>query len=190
MADQIDFQSLSFGIRRMGWIRFWIQVVLGTISGGILVFSYLGGSGKNILDASGLTMGLNITALSFFILFYSLWHGWLIVKTGRALKSSVRPSRGETSRLFKRGVFGDLIGMVFSVIGYQALAGALTVQAATTYSGFFGGGMMSTRTNQTVTMPITSLEMLSMLANTQVLMAHFLGLIISLLLIQKIYRTK
>jgi hypothetical protein len=37
--------------------------------------------------------------------------------------------------------------------------------------------------------PITSLEMLSVLSNTQVLFAHVIGLIFSLLLLQRIYRT-
>ena len=32
MADRLDFQQLSFGVRRMGWIRFWIQVVLGIVA--------------------------------------------------------------------------------------------------------------------------------------------------------------
>ena len=36
MADRLDFQKLSFGVRRMGWIRFWIQVVLGIV---VWVFS-------------------------------------------------------------------------------------------------------------------------------------------------------
>jgi len=36
---------------------------------------------------------------------------------------------------------------------------------------------------------ITSLEMLSVLSNTQVLFAHLIGLMFSLWLLQRIYRT-
>ena len=36
---------------------------------------------------------------------------------------------------------------------------------------------------------ITSLEMLSVLSNTQVLFAHLIGLLFSLWLLQRIYRT-
>ena len=188
MADQIDFRLLSLGMRRMGWIRFWIQTTLGVISAGILLFYNVGGNvGKGSLKAAGLSSGLSITTLSFFILIYSLWQGWLIVQKGRALNSSVRPTRGETSRLLKRGVLIDLIGLVFSVIGYQALAGALTVQAASQVSGFFGSPMVGS-SNVMPTFPITSIEMLSVLSNTQVLMAHLIGLIFSLWLLQRIYR--
>ena len=191
MADQLDFQLLSLGMRRMGWIRFWIQTALGIISAGILLFYNVGGNlGKGSLKAAGLSSGLSITTLSFFILLYSLWQGWLIVQKGRALNSPVRPSRGETSRMLKRGVIVDLLGLVFSVIGYQALAGALTVQAASQVSGFFGGPLMSANSaNVMPTFPITSIEMLSVLSNTQILMAHLIGLIFSLWLLQRIYRT-
>ena len=44
MADRLDFQQLSFGVRRMGWIRFWIQVVLGIVVVGVLLFNNIGGS--------------------------------------------------------------------------------------------------------------------------------------------------
>ena len=37
---------------------------------------------------------------------------------------------------------------------------------------------------------ITSLEMLSVLSNTQVLFAHLIGLLFSLWLLQRIYRTR
>ena len=187
MADQLDFQSLSFGLRRMAWIRFWMQTVLGIVSAGILIFYNVGGNlGKGSLKAAGLGSGLSITTFSFFILLYSLWHGWLIVLKGRALNTPARPSRGEPSRLLKRGVLIDVLGVVFAVIGYQALAGALTIQAATQVQGFMAFGAART---QPVSFPITSIEMVSLLSNTQVLMAHVIGLIVSLLLLQRIYRT-
>ena len=39
MPDRFDFQMLSAGLRRMGWIRFWIQVVLGVVVLGVLLFT-------------------------------------------------------------------------------------------------------------------------------------------------------
>ena len=188
MADQLDFQLLSLGLRRMGWIRFWIQLTLGIVAAGVLIFYNIGGSlARNSQKAMGLGPGLSITTLAFFVLLYSLFQGWLIVKKGRALNSSARPSRGETSRLLKRGVIVDLLGLVFSLVGYQALAGALTVQASMQVPGFFGASMGPSRALPSL--PITSIEMLSVLSNTQIMMAHVIGLIFSLWLLQRIYRT-
>ena len=80
MADRLDFQQLSFGLKRMGWIRFWIQVVLGVVVVGVLIFNNIGGSlARNAERAVGLGPGLSLTTLSFLVLLYSLWQGWLIV---------------------------------------------------------------------------------------------------------------
>ena len=186
MADQFDFQLLSLGMRRMGWIRFWTQTVLGVVVVGVLLFNNIGSSlARNSERALGLGPGLSLTTLAFFLLLYSLWQGWLIVRTGRAIDSSARPSRGETSRLLKRGLFADLLGLVLASVGYQSLAGALFVQASMQAPGISIGAGMRSMENY----PITSLEMLSVLSNTQVLFAHLIGLIFSLWLLQRIYRT-
>ncbi len=185
MADQLDFQLLSLGMRRMGWVRFWIQVVLGIVVVGVLLFNNIGSSlARNSERALGLGPGLSLTTLAFLFLLYSLWHGWLIVRTGRSLASTARPSRGETSRLLKRGLIVDLLGLVFSSVGYQSLAGALFVQASMQAPGISIGAGIRSMENY----PITSLEMLSVLSNTQVLFAHVIGVIFSLWLLQRIYR--
>ncbi len=186
MADQLDFQLLSLGMRRMGWVRFWIQTILGVVVIGVLLFNNVGSSlARNSGKALGLGPGLSLTTLAFFLLLYSLWQGWLIVKAGRAIGSPARPSRGETSRLLKRGLIADLLGLIFSSIGYQSLAGALFVQASMQAPGISIGAGMRAMENY----PITSLEMLSVLSNTQVLFAHLIGLIFSLWLLQRIFRS-
>ncbi len=185
MQGQLDFQLLSLGMRRIGWIRFWAQTVLGVVVIGLLLFSNVGSMG-NSEKALGLSPGLSLTTLAFLLLLYSLWHCWLIVRTGRAINSPVRPTRGETGKLLKRGLIIDLVGLVFSVIGYQALAGALFVQASMQAQGIALGATLRGMNNY----PITSLEMLSVLSNTQVLFAHTIGLTLSLWLLQRIYRVK
>ena len=185
MADRLDFQLLSAGLRRMGWIRFWIQVFLGAVVLGVLLFTAIGGSlTRNADRAVGLGPGISLTTLAFFVLLYSLWQGWVIVRNGRALSSEARPSRGETSRLIKRGLFADLLGLVLASVGYQALVGPLFIQAANQTQGLAVIGRGSAEN-----LPITSLEILSVLSNTQVLFAHLIGLLFSLWLLQRIYRT-
>ena len=185
MADQRDFQLLSLGMRRIGWLRFWIQTILGVVVVGVLLFNNVGSSlARNSERALGLGPGLSLTTLAFILLLFSLWQSWLIVNTGRALGSEARPSRGETSRLLKRGLIVDLVGLVCSSVGYQSLAGALFVQASMQAPGISIGAGMRAMENY----PITSLEMLSVLSNTQVLFAHLIGLVFSLWLLQRIFR--
>ena len=118
MSDKIDFQSLSFGMRRIGWIRFWVQSILGVVVAAVLLFSNVVNNSEGQL---GLAPGLSLTSISLILLLFSLWQGWLIVRTGRAISSNARPSRGQTSKLIKRGLVVDLLGTLFGLIGYQAL---------------------------------------------------------------------
>ena len=185
MADRLDFQLLALGLRRTAWIRFWIQTALGVVVVGVLMFNNIGGSlSRNADRAVGLSPGLSLTTLSFFVLLFSLWQGWLIVRTGRAIDSAARPSRGEVARLIKRGLLADLLGLTFATIGYQALAGSLFVQASMQTPGIAIGGR-----GMADNLAITSLEMLSVLSNTQVLFAHLIGVLFSLWLLQRVYRT-
>ena len=186
MADRLDLQLLSLGLRRTAWIRFWIQTALGIVVMGVLAFNNVGGSlSRNADRALGLSPGLSLTTLSFLVLLFSLWQGWLVVRLGRALGSPARPSRGEASRLIKRGLIADLLGLVFAAVGYQSLAGALFVQASQQTPGIAIGGS-GLREN----LAITSLEMLSVLSNTQVLFAHLIGLLFSLWFLQRIFRAR
>ncbi|MCP9775123.1 DUF3611 family protein [Cyanobium sp. HWJ4-Hawea] len=191
MADRLDLQLISAALRRMGWIRFWIQVVLSVVVVGVLVFNNIGGRmAANSSRALGLGPGISLTTLSFFVLLWCLWQGWLMIKCGRALDSAARPSKGETARLIKRGLIADLVGLTLAVVGYQSLAGSLFVQASQQVPGFFGAQIQGAAGGRgsVVGLPITSIEMFSVLGNTQVLFAHLLGLVISLWLLQRIYR--
>lgn len=177
----------------MGWVRFWTQLCLGVVVVGVLIFNNIGGQfAANSSRALGLGPGLSLTTLSFLLLLWCLWQGWLVVLCGRALASPAHPSKGETARLIKRGLLADLIGLTLAAVGYQALAGSLFVQASQQVPGFFGAQMQGTAGTggRVVGLPITSIEMLSVLSNTQVLFAHLLGLIISLWLLQRVYRPR
>jgi hypothetical protein len=191
MADAIELQHIGSSLRRMGWIRFWIQLVLGVVVVGVLVFNNIGGRlVANSQRALGLGPGISLTTLAFLILLWGIWHSWLVVRCGRALASPVKPSKGETSRLVKRGLLGDLLGLTLAAIGYQSLAGSLFVQASQQVPGFFGAQIQGTggAGSRVVGLPITSIEMFSVLGNTQVLFAHLLGLIITLWLLQRVHR--
>ncbi|MCP9891896.1 DUF3611 family protein [Cyanobium sp. Aljojuca 7D2] len=192
MADRLDLQLIAAALRRMGWVRFWAQVVLGVVVVGVQLFNNIGGRlAANSSRAMGLGPGISLTTLAFLLLLWCIWQSWLVVRCGRALASPVHPSKGETARLIKRGVLADLVGITLAVLGYQSLAGSLFVQASQQVPGFFGAQIQSApgTAGRLVGLPITSIEMLSVLGNTQVLFAHLIGLWISLWMLQRIYRS-
>lgn len=189
MVDPLELQRISAALRRMAWLRFWIQLALGIVVVGVLLFNNIGGRvAANAQRAVGLGPGLSFTTLSFLLLAWSLWQGWLVIRCGRALASPVRPSRGETSRLIKRSLLVDLAGLTIAAVGYQALAGSLFLQASMQAPGLFGPMAYQGSQGPISTYPITSIEMLSVLSNTQVLFAHLIGLGFTLWLLQRIHR--
>jgi hypothetical protein len=191
MADRLDLQLIAGALRRLGWLRFWIQVTLAVVVVGVLLFNNVGARfSANSARALGLGPGISLTTLAFLLLLWGIWQSGLLIRCGRALASPVRPSRGETARLIKRGLLADLGGLTLAVVGYQAMAGSLFVQASQQVPGFFGAQIQQApgSAGRVVGLPITSIEMLSVLGNTQVLFAHLIGLWISLWLLQRIYR--
>jgi hypothetical protein len=78
-------------------------------------------------------------------------------------------ARGETARLIKRGLLADLVGLTLAVhVATESLAGSLFVQASMQAGFAFGGGDDHAGRPRNHC-PITSLEMLSVLGNTQVI---------------------
>jgi len=165
--------------------------VLGVVVVGVLMFNNIGGRlVANSARALGLGPGISLTTLAFLLLLWCIWQSWLVIRCGRALASPVHPSKGETVALLKRGVLADLVGLTLAVVGYQSLAGSLFVQASQQVPGFFGAQVQQApgTAGRLLGLPITSIEMLSVLGNTQVLFAHLIGLWISLWLLQRVHR--
>ena len=175
MSDKIDFQSLSFGMRRIGWMRFWIQAILGVVVTAVLIFSNFVSDSEGQLS---LSTGLSLTSISLILLLFSIWQSWLIIRTGRAIGSNARPSRGQTSKLIKRGLLNDLLGILFGLIGNQTLIGVLFLQSTSEKN------VIGINSNYDV----TGLEIFSVLSNSQVIFAHFLGISFSLWLLRRIYK--
>ena len=187
MVDRLDLQRISLALRRLSWGQFWIQLSLAVVVLVVLLLTYNGGLAAAAERSLG--PGLALTTLALLALLFSLWQCWLVVRCGRALDSAgARPSRGETSRLLRRGILVSLLGLVLGSVGYQALAGSLFVQASLQAPGFFGGPVgTGVGAGGLVNYPITSIEMLSVLSNTQVLTGHLVGLIIGLWLLRRVH---
>ena len=63
---------------------FWVQSILGVVVAAVLLFSNVVNNSEGQL---GLAPGLSLTTISLILLLFSLWQGWLIVRTGRAIAS-------------------------------------------------------------------------------------------------------
>ncbi|MFZ4805362.1 MAG: DUF3611 family protein [Synechococcus lacustris] len=184
MGDRLDLQRIAAAFRTMGWIAFWSQLSMAVVCGGVLTFNSIGNDlMRNRERAIGLGPGLSLTTLALLLLAWSIWQDWGLIKLSRGLASAsaARPSKGETAARLKRHILASLSGVTLAAVGYQALAGSLTFQASMQQPGVVGAVGMGNNA-------ITSLEMFSVLANTQALTGHLIGLWICLWLNQRIQR--
>ena len=66
MVNKMDFQLLSFGMRRIGWIRFWLQSILSVVVAAVLLFSnFVSNDSEGQLS---LAPGLSLTSISLILL--------------------------------------------------------------------------------------------------------------------------
>ena len=182
MADRLELQRIASAFRVVGWGAFWSQLTLALVSAGVLAFNSIGSELVSNRDkAIGLGPGLSLTTLALLILAWGVWQDWGLVRISRSLASgsSSIPSKAETRAQVKRHLLASLVGITFAAIGYQALSGSLTFQAATQQQG-----AVATNANSA----ITAIEMFSVMANTQALTGHLIGLWVSLWLLQRLAR--
>ncbi len=66
------------------------SVHFSVVVAAVLLFSNVVNNSERQL---GLAPGLSLTTISLILLLFSLWQGWLIVRTGRAIASNADPQR-------------------------------------------------------------------------------------------------
>jgi len=198
MANRSESLSLPPAIRRVavalrftGWISFWVQLVLGVISAIVLLFagSNLGASTPNPLNPStpaaanpGTGAGLLFAVLGLLGLFVGAYWAFRYTRLSRQLKTpdaQVRPRRGDAVQTLRVGLMINLVGMLLTILGGQAIAGSLVLKSFEQGFAIFSGNPLRF---------ITPLDLFVVQANANTLMAHFVGLIATLWLIRCVNR--
>ena len=89
-------RRIAGSFRLVGWISFWIQVVLGVVAGGILLFaSATFGARSGDTSNPGTGTGLILASLGLIAVFVSAFWSFRYAQLGRRLRSrdaSKRPS--------------------------------------------------------------------------------------------------
>jgi hypothetical protein len=191
MRDKSDSQSppsalqqIAVTFRLAGWIGFWIQLVLGVVSTLVLllfsIFSQRGGSPSN---NPGTGFGIFLAVCGLITLGAGIYCAFRYTRIGNQLQSSNpnnRPRKSETIQVLRLGLMVNLVGMLLTLLGAQAIVGTLVArsispQAQTTQ--LFDPNRI-----------ISGLDMLVVQANTNTVAAHFAGILCSLWLLNRVNR--
>lgn len=178
-------QAIAKNFRLTGWISFWVQLVLGVVSAIIvLLFAIFSQRPNSANNNPGTGFGVFLAVCGILILCGGIYLAYRYTIIGQQLQSpnpKNRPRKTETLEVLRLGLWINLVGMLVTLLGSQAIVGTLVArsispQAATTQ--LFDP-----------TRIISGLDMLVVQANINTVSAHFAGLAVSIWLLNRITRS-
>lgn len=177
-------RAIAQTFRLTGWISFWIQLVLGVVSAIIVllfaIFSQRAGSPNN---NPGTGFGVFLAVCGILILGGGIYLAYRYTRIGNQLQSpnpSNRPRKSETLQVLRLGLWINLVGMLITLLGSQAIVGTLVARSISPQA-------VTTQLFDP-TRIISGLDMLVVQANINTVSAHFAGLAVSIWLLNRITR--
>jgi Protein of unknown function (DUF3611) len=186
MTEKLDSQLRAIAklFRLTGWIIFWAQLVLGVISGGIILFASIAPRSGNVGSNPGTGLGLFFAISGLIALAVGIFVAFRYVVIGRQLESANannRPRKLETVQIVRLGLIVHMVGILLTLVGAQAIVGIL-IQKSLTLPQFTGGVITGLDPSRV----IQSLDIFVVQANTNTVSAHFSGLVGSIWLLNRI----
>jgi Protein of unknown function (DUF3611) len=183
-SSSSTLRAIAQTFRLAGWISFWIQLVLAVVSGVVLLLFTISSQRANSQGNNpGTSFGIFLAVCGLIALGAGIYLAFRYTRLGNQLMSSNpnnRPRKSETVQVLRLGLMINLVGILLTLLGAQAIVGTLAARAITQTQFFFGA-----QGNQPF---ISGLDMFVVQANTNTVTAHFAGLVASLWLLNRITR--
>jgi amino acid transporter len=170
-------RRISGAFRRFGWVSFWIQLILGVIASLALLFAVASLAGRSQNSNPGASVGLTFSSVGLVAVFAGAFWAFQYVRMGRQLRGDEkrRPKPKDAIRVLKTGLFISLGGMLLTLIGGEAMVGSLLAKALSQPQGAAVFGLPNN-----VSQFVQPLDIFVIQANTNILLAHFIGLVFTL----------
>jgi Protein of unknown function (DUF3611) len=179
-------RRISGSFRVVGWISFWVQIVLAAISSLVLMFALVNLGARSGGTANpGTGVGLLFAALGLVAVYLSAFWAFRYTQLGRRLRSrdiAKRPSPKDALQALRLGTVVSMVGMLITLFGSQALIGSLLGKALAQPQG--GTVFVPGNINQYV----EAFDIFVVQANTNTLLAHFVSLSATLWLLRTVNR--
>jgi hypothetical protein len=173
--------KVILAFRMWGWIGVWAQLVLGVISGIILLLASARGAtsvstvGSNVVNNPGTIPGLSFAWIGLAFVGASIFWSFRYTQIAKKLRLPERPTKAQTVSLLKIGIVISLVGALITLIGAFVIVGSLTAKSLTPQSA-----------NNFLSITVQPIDMLVVQANTNTILAHFASLVTSLWLLNRI----
>ncbi|MEM7553116.1 MAG: DUF3611 family protein [Cyanobacteria bacterium P01_A01_bin.84] len=181
----LNIREVGNTFRMVGWASFGLQLALIIISSVVLfLFIAFGQKSTGSNTNAGAGSGVFFTICGLVALGVGIYLTFRYKNIGRKLLSSNsdnRPRKSQTVQVLRLGLTVNLVGMLLTLLGVQAIAGGLAIKAISSQTSASGLVVDPNRI-------ISGLEMFVVLASVQVMTGHFVGVVGSIWLLNRITR--
>lgn len=178
----LDYVSAAKALWRLGWITWWVQLILTVISAVILLFAFAF-PGVNVRSSAS-AVGFILSGAGIVVAFFSLFWTYSYTRLSLWLK-------GDANRMVERaqqrivgklrvGLVLALLGLVISLTGLQAIVGTLLARllsagiATVPYSSYQNAGAGNFAPGAGLVQPV---DVLVVQANANAMMAFVTALV-------------
>ncbi|ACK72693.1 conserved hypothetical protein [Gloeothece citriformis PCC 7424] len=179
---------INAAFRRLGWIAFWIQIVLAFIPIGVLLFALL--VRHTAPEGIGTILELALAYGCLLFLAFSILWSFRYIKLGQQLTSPSRvPSEDRVKQTLWIGIVVNSGGMIVSVLVAMAAVGTMLFRVLTLPPGAMPmfdqrQGLSPTVLNSSQWIVPLDVVWLQALINT--IAAQLVGIIVSLFLLYRV----
>lgn len=169
-------QRVVITLRTFGWISFWLQVVLGVIAALILLVAVaFDRNGGTQPSTQGTGFGIFFAICGLVSLGAGAYFAFRYTRTAQQLQETGRPSKAETLQIIRIGLIINLVGMLLTILGAQAVVGSVLAKSLSQQGAVLDASRY-----------VQPLELFVVQGNINTITAHFAGIAASLWLFNRV----
>lgn len=169
-------QRIVFTLRTIGWISFWLQVVLGIVSAIILLVSVASNTNTKAQGSTqGTGFGIFFAICGLVALGIGAFFAFRYTRISKQLLETGRPSKAETLQAIRLGLIVNLVGMLVTILGAQAVVGSVLTKSLSQQGAVLDASRY-----------VQPLDLFVVQGNINTITAHFAGIVASLWLFNRV----
>jgi len=165
---QTPLEQLGRSLRGIGWLSWWTQVILSTVSGVLLLFANSVSNRPTAFTLAGRALALAGLGAAFVSTLWTVSYTKLAGRLARDPDTTTRQAVASANNIARVGIALNVVGMTLSILGAEAIVGVLAAKALTqTQSAVLG----------VAASPVQALDVLIMQASVNTIASHFAALV-------------
>jgi len=170
-------QQFATTLRLAGRIGFWVQLALGAVSGIALLFATFSRSVGERTSSPVVGFGIFLAVVGILVLGFRVYWAFRYRRLAKRLQApspSLHPSKKDIIQVLQIGMIASLVGLLLAFLGAEATVAGVLGKALAQPQG------VAVYNPENV---IPALDILVVLANVNMIGAHFFGSVNSLWLL-------